>query len=64
MKWADIKKRYPNKFLLIGDIVEERISEDESQVINFAQVKLCIPISMTCSPDPIENVVGKVAAFF
>lgn len=34
MKWADIKKQYPNKFILIGDIVEERISENQSKVID------------------------------
>jgi len=33
MKWADIKKQYPDKFLLIGDIVEKRLSERESQVL-------------------------------
>ncbi len=33
MKWAEIKKQYPHKFLLIGDIVEERISEHQSKII-------------------------------
>ncbi len=34
MKWADIKKQYPNKFILIGDIVEERISENQTKVVD------------------------------
>ncbi|MCP4350547.1 MAG: hypothetical protein GY795_34195 [Desulfobacterales bacterium] len=33
MKWSEIKKQYPNKFILIGDIVEERISENQSEII-------------------------------
>ena len=34
MKWADIKKQYPNKFILIGDIVEEKISNNQSKIID------------------------------
>ena len=33
MKWSEIKKQYPNKFLLIGDIVEERISDTQSKIL-------------------------------
>ena len=33
MKWSEIRKQYPDKFILIGDIVEERISENQSKVI-------------------------------
>ena len=33
MKWSEIKKQYPHKFILIGDIVEERISENQSKII-------------------------------
>ena len=32
MKWSEIKKRYPDKFLLIGEIVEEHISETQSKI--------------------------------
>lgn len=33
MKWADIHKQYPNRFVLLGNIVEEKISEFKSIVI-------------------------------
>ncbi len=33
MKWSEIKKSFPDKFVLIGDIVEEKISETRSKVI-------------------------------
>ena len=33
MKWSEIKKQYPDKFILIGNIVEERISDNQSKVI-------------------------------
>lgn len=33
MKWADIKKQYPNQFILIGDIIEEHISASQSKII-------------------------------
>ena len=33
MKWSEIRKQHPDKFILIGDIVEEKISDNQSQVI-------------------------------
>ena len=33
MKWIEIKKRYPDKFILLGDLVEEKISENQSKII-------------------------------
>lgn len=33
MKWPEIKRRYPDKFILIGDIIEEKISENKSKVL-------------------------------
>ena len=33
MKWSDIHKKYPNQFVLLGDIVEEKISDFKSKVI-------------------------------
>ncbi len=33
MKWPEIKKQHPDKFILIGDIVEEQISANQSKVI-------------------------------
>lgn len=32
MKWSEIKKQYPDKFLLIGEIVEEKISATQSKI--------------------------------
>jgi hypothetical protein len=33
MKWLEIRKKYPDKFILIGDIVEEKISETQSKIV-------------------------------
>ena len=33
MKWSEIKKRHPDKFVLIGDIVEEKITDTKSKII-------------------------------
>lgn len=33
MKWSDIRKQYPNKFILLGDLVEEKISEHQNQIL-------------------------------
>ncbi len=33
MKWSEIRNRYPNKFILIGDLIEESISETKSRVL-------------------------------
>jgi hypothetical protein len=33
MKWLEIRKQYPDKFILIGDIVEEKISETQSKIV-------------------------------
>ncbi len=33
MKWSEIKKQHPDKFILIGDIVEEQTSANQSKVI-------------------------------
>jgi len=33
MKWLEIRKKYPDKFILIGDIVEEKISETQSIIL-------------------------------
>ncbi len=33
MQWPEIRKQNPNKFVLIGDIVEERISETKSRIL-------------------------------
>ena len=33
MKWIEIRHQYPNKFILIGDVEEERITDDSFRVI-------------------------------
>ncbi len=33
MKWTDIQKKYPNKFILLGDIIEEKISNTRFKII-------------------------------
>ncbi|MCP4456934.1 MAG: hypothetical protein GY816_02740 [Cytophagales bacterium] len=32
MKWSEIRTLYPDKFILLGDIVEEKISETEYRI--------------------------------
>ena len=33
MKWSDIRSQYPNKFILLGDLVEEKISAREVRIL-------------------------------
>jgi hypothetical protein len=33
MRWADIRNRYPDQFILLGDIVEEKISDTKSKIL-------------------------------
>ena len=33
MKWTKIRKKHPNKFILIGDVVEEKISETNYRIL-------------------------------
>ena len=33
MKWTDIHKQYPNRFVLLGNIVEEKISNIKTRII-------------------------------
>lgn len=40
MKWSEIRQQYPNKFILIGDIVEERISETKSRILEGRILKV------------------------
>ena len=34
MKWIDIKSRHPNQFILIGNLIEEKISESKIQIVD------------------------------
>jgi len=33
MKWTEIRQKYPDKFILIGDVVEEKISETKYRIL-------------------------------
>lgn len=33
MKWSEIKRQHPDKFILIGDIIEEEISKNKSKIL-------------------------------
>jgi ACT domain-containing protein len=33
MKWTEIRQKHPNKFILIGDVVEEKISETKYRIL-------------------------------
>lgn len=40
MKWIEIKNKYPNKFILLGDIIEEKISERKYRIIEGKVLKV------------------------
>ncbi|MDJ0817607.1 MAG: hypothetical protein QNJ58_15460 [Desulfobacterales bacterium] len=40
MKWLEIRKKYPDKFILIGDIVEEKISDTQSKILEGKILKV------------------------
>ena len=40
MKWSKIRQLYPDKFILLGDLVEERISETKYQIISGSILKV------------------------
>ena len=40
MKWSEMRKKYPDKFILIGDLVEEKISETQSKIIEGKILKI------------------------
>ena len=33
MKWIEIRKQYPDKFILLGDIVEEKITDTKFRIL-------------------------------
>ena len=33
MKWTEIRQKHPNKFILIGDVVEEKISATKYKIL-------------------------------
>lgn len=40
MKWSEMRKKYPDKFILIGDLVEKEISETQSKIIEGKILKV------------------------
>ncbi len=40
MKWSEMRKKYPDKFILIGDLVEEKISQTQSKIIEGEILKV------------------------
>lgn len=40
MKWSEIRRQYPNKFILVGDIIEEKISETKSKILEGNVLKV------------------------
>jgi hypothetical protein len=40
MKWSEIRMQYPDKFILLGDISEEKISETESRIAEGKILKI------------------------
>lgn len=33
MQWIDIKNQYPNQFILIGNLIEEKISTSKTKIV-------------------------------
>ncbi len=40
MKWSEIRKLHPDKFILIGDIVEEKISNAGSKILEASILEI------------------------
>ncbi|MCP4687799.1 MAG: hypothetical protein GY859_07095 [Desulfobacterales bacterium] len=40
MKWSEIRKLHPDKFILIGDIIEEKISNARSQILEASILEI------------------------
>lgn len=40
MKWTDIRQQHPEKFILLGDLVEEKISDTKSRIIAGSILKV------------------------
>ncbi len=49
MRWADIKNKYPDKFILIGNIVEEKIDDSKYKILEGEILKV------TDNPKEIMN---------
>ena len=40
MKWTEIRQRHPNKFILIGDVIEKNISKNKYRIIGGTILKV------------------------
>ncbi len=40
MKWIEIREQYPDKFILLGDIVEEKITDTKFRVLEGRIIKV------------------------
>ncbi len=40
MKWSDIRKQYPDKFILLGDLKEERLSDTKYRILEGTILKI------------------------
>ncbi len=40
MKWSEIRKQHPDKFILIGGFIEEKISGTQSKIIEGKILKI------------------------
>ena len=40
MKWSEIRRQYPDKFILLGDLVEEKISKTKVKVVEGKVLKV------------------------
>ncbi|RLC15199.1 MAG: hypothetical protein DRI57_13220 [Deltaproteobacteria bacterium] len=40
MKWSEIQRQYPDQFVLLGDIVEEKISETRYRITEGKVLKV------------------------
>jgi len=40
MQWSEIRKQYPGKFVLLGEIVEEKMSETQSKILEGTVLKI------------------------
>ncbi len=40
MKWSDIRQQHPEKFILLGDLVEEKISNTKSKIVAGSILKV------------------------
>ena len=40
MKWSEIRSQHPDKFILLGDIVEKKVSNNEVKIVEGTVLKV------------------------